>query len=158
MYGLRDPNPQVAGRGAAKVKAAGIRVEQWQGNGAEALSQLIEVFRCNMEERRPFFALKAATTLDGCLAEISGKSQWITGEESRREVHRLRSIYDAVMVGGQTVLTDNPRLNLRLVDGVRENKVVILDPKNTLGEGDEIFGFVLMSTGFKLDSGHWCQL
>ncbi|MCB0366531.1 MAG: bifunctional diaminohydroxyphosphoribosylaminopyrimidine deaminase/5-amino-6-(5-phosphoribosylamino)uracil reductase RibD [Bdellovibrionaceae bacterium] len=133
VYGLQDPNPKVAGRGAERLSRAGIKTQVWSGSLGDELAELIEVFRCNMEKGRPFFALKVATTLDGNLAEKSGKSRWITGEESRQHVHILRSYYDSVLVGCNTVIVDDPRLNIRLGDDVRKNKVVILDPQNKLG-------------------------
>lgn len=136
IYGLEDPNPLVAGQGAKRVQAAGIITEVWRGQDLPELEELIEVFRCNIEKKRAFVAVKAAVTLDGCVAESSGKSQWITGPESRKFVHQLRANFDAVLVGRNTVESDNPRLNIRGSDGEeRSNRVVLLDPNNRLSPG-----------------------
>ena len=135
IYGHQDPNPQVSGQGVHVIKKAGIQVELWQRDLEHELAELIEVFTCNMTKKRAFVALKAAITLDGQLAEKSGKSQWITGKESRTEVHRLRGQFDGILVGRGTVETDNPLLNVRSPDySGKTNKVVLLDPNNLLEE------------------------
>ena len=135
IFGIEDPNPQVAGRGAQFVANAGIQIEKWQGPECLELIELIEVFLCNTLEKRAFVALKAATTLDGQLAEKSGHSKWITGSEAREEVHALRAHYDGILVGRGTVEVDDPSLDIRTKKYPQKtNKVFILDPKNGLGK------------------------
>src|SRR5690606_2984012 len=94
---------------------------------------LAEVFFVNQTLRRPFVALKVASTLDGFMALRSGESQWITGPEARLHAHHLRAIYDAVLVGARTFLQDNPSLNVRhpKYPGKR-NKVILLDKRGDL--------------------------
>ncbi len=130
-YGLEDPNPLVSGKGLAILRSAGIRVEQFQDLEAE-LAELCEIFLCNVNKKRPFVALKVATTLDAKMASVEGKSQWITGEASRGHVQYLRGCYDAVLIGAGTWKLDDPRLNSRDIRFVnRANRVVLMDP---LGE------------------------
>ena len=73
----------------------------------------------------PWVSLKAAQTLDGRIADVYGESKWITSEASRKEVHKLRSTHDAVLIGAGTLIKDNPRLNVRHVDGQQPCRVVI---------------------------------
>lgn len=120
-----DQNPMIAGRGIRKLRQAGIEVET--GLLKEKAESLNEKFFAYMREGIPFVALKIAETLDGRIADRSMKSQWITGEEARREVHKLRSEYDAVLVGASTVISDNPSLTVRNVKGKNPVRVV-LDP------------------------------
>lgn len=120
-----DPNPLVRGRGIARLREAGIEVEV--GLGREEAERLNEAFNHYIVTRRPYVTLKAAATLDGKIATSTGESQWITGEEARRDVHVLRSKQDAILVGINTVLRDNPRLTARLEGGCRQPVRVILD-------------------------------
>ncbi len=135
-YGLVDPNPKVAGKGSAIVAAAGIRVEQVQDPELlNELEELAEIFLLNMRQKRPFVALKVASSLDGQVALKSGESQWITGPESRDLVQSLRGQYDCLLTGVGTVLSDDPRLNSRdpkYKD--KAQKLVILDPHGRLIE------------------------
>lgn len=126
-FGLVDPNPLVSGQGAAILRQAGKVVEQFVGLETE-LNELAEIFLLNMRLKRPFVALKAASTLDGKIARPDGTSKWITGEAARAEVHRLRGRYDAVVVGAGTFLSDDPRLDARdaRYQG-RRSRVVLLD-------------------------------
>jgi diaminohydroxyphosphoribosylaminopyrimidine deaminase/5-amino-6-(5-phosphoribosylamino)uracil reductase len=88
-YGLEDPNPLVAGKGAEILRAAGKTVQIFGGLKTE-LEEACEIFLMNMREKRAFVALKAAASLDGKIALPDGSSQWITGEESRAHVQSLR--------------------------------------------------------------------
>jgi diaminohydroxyphosphoribosylaminopyrimidine deaminase/5-amino-6-(5-phosphoribosylamino)uracil reductase len=109
---LEDPNPQVAGRGAARLRAAGIAVHI--GVGAERATRLNRGFLLRMSRGRPWVTLKLAASLDGRTAMASGESRWITGEEARTDVHRLRAEAGAVMSSSATVLADDPLLDVRL--------------------------------------------
>lgn len=109
VVGIVDPNPLVAGSGIARLQAAGINVIV--GVEAESCRELNEGFIHRILYHRPFGILKYAMTLDGKIASVSGHSSWITGSQARTEVHRtLRSACDAVIIGGNTLRTDNPQL------------------------------------------------
>ena len=126
--GLKDPNPKVFGRGIEKLKQASIEVEMYEGPLKNQLEELIEVFSYNMTKQKPFVALKIASSLDGSIT--AHNRRWITNEESREYVSLLRGHYDAVCIGVQTFLKDNPRLNSRhphFLD--QENTVILLDPE-----------------------------
>ncbi len=131
-YGLVDPNPLVAGQGAAIIKEAGIQVNEYNGNLKSGLNDLCEIFLKNFTEKKMFVAAKVAQSLDGQIALKTGESQWITTEASREYVHELRSWYDAVLVGRGTIEIDNPSLNIRHSVIQKENKLIILDPSTTL--------------------------
>jgi diaminohydroxyphosphoribosylaminopyrimidine deaminase/5-amino-6-(5-phosphoribosylamino)uracil reductase len=123
---MGDPNPLVAGRGFAMLRAAGIAVEV--GLLAEEAAQQNRVFLTAMREKRPHVTLKAAASLDGRLADLHGASRWITGEVARARAHRLRAESDAIVVGIGTVLRDDPRLDVRLEEPwPREPLRVVLD-------------------------------
>jgi diaminohydroxyphosphoribosylaminopyrimidine deaminase/5-amino-6-(5-phosphoribosylamino)uracil reductase len=129
VYGLLDPNPLVAGQGLEILRQAGIEVELSRGLENE-LEQLPEHFLWNQREKKTFVSLKVATSLDGQLAHVSGESRWITGERAREEAHYLRAQHDAVLVGKETFLKDDPSLNIRhpLFSDLK-NKAIVLDSK-----------------------------
>lgn len=127
-YGLLDPNPLVAGKGIEILKQAGIAVHTLPELNDD-LEDLAEIFLTNMREKRPFVAIKVASSLDGQIALKSGESQWITSEDARAHVQELRGAYDAVMVGVGTFLADNPKLNSRDPRfQSKAQKAVLLDP------------------------------
>ena len=129
-YGMKDPFPLVDGEGLQILKNAGIHVEPAIGFDKE-LRKVMEVFLYNQKEHRAFVSLKVATSLDGQVALKSGESQWITGEKARKHSHYIRSLHDAILVGVNTVMNDDPSLDVRHgpLQG-KEMKVVILDPKS----------------------------
>lgn len=122
-----DPNPKVAGKGIAKLKAAGIDVEE--GLLKEEADQMNQVFYHFIETRKPFVTLKSAISLDGKIATVTRESQWITGGEARKDVHQYRHEHDGILVGVGTVLADNPSLTTRLTHGGKHPIRVILDHK-----------------------------
>ncbi|MFT4046128.1 MAG: bifunctional diaminohydroxyphosphoribosylaminopyrimidine deaminase/5-amino-6-(5-phosphoribosylamino)uracil reductase RibD [Solimonas sp.] len=121
-----DPNPEVAGGGVARLRAAGIEVEtDLLAADAERLNR---GFLSRMTRGRPWLTLKLAASLDGRTAMASGESQWITSEAARADVHRLRAAAGAVMTGVATVMADNPQLNARGLDfEVRQPDRIVLD-------------------------------
>ena len=128
VYGLQDPNPQVQGKGLEILKSAGIKVTHFKKYEKDC-ARICEHFLKNMNLQRPFVTLKAAVSLDGKLALKNGQSQWITGEASRLEAHRLRAFHEAVLVGVNTFLTDDPSLNIRHPDFPQKStQVIVLDP------------------------------
>jgi diaminohydroxyphosphoribosylaminopyrimidine deaminase/5-amino-6-(5-phosphoribosylamino)uracil reductase len=108
VIGTRDPNPVVNGRGVEALQAAGVEVVE--SVEAEACRDLNRRFFHFMATGRPHVTLKMAMTLDGKLAARGGRSRWITSEAARREGYALREEHDALLVGVNTVLTDDPRL------------------------------------------------
>ncbi|MFQ6370214.1 bifunctional diaminohydroxyphosphoribosylaminopyrimidine deaminase/5-amino-6-(5-phosphoribosylamino)uracil reductase RibD [Shewanella sp. YIC-542] len=111
VIAMTDPNPQVAGRGIAMLQAAGIEVSC--GLLAAEARQLNPGFLSRMERQRPYVTVKLAASLDGKTALANGESKWITGAAARRDVQRLRALSCAVITGIDTVLADDPSMNVR---------------------------------------------
>ncbi|TWH49092.1 bifunctional diaminohydroxyphosphoribosylaminopyrimidine deaminase/5-amino-6-(5-phosphoribosylamino)uracil reductase RibD [Sporomusa sp. KB1] len=122
---MTDPNPEVAGKGLTRLREAGIEVVE--GILAAEAAKLNEVFIKWITTKMPFGVLKTAMSLDGKIAAYTGHSKWITGPVAREYVHRLRDIYDGILVGIGTVLTDNPRLTTRLPAGGQNPVRIIID-------------------------------
>ncbi len=112
VVAMRDPDLRVDGRGLARLRAAGVAVSEGIG-GAEARAMQAGFLR-RIGAGLPLVTLKLASTLDGRIATAAGESRWITGAESRRQVHALRARHDAVLVGSGTVLADDPELTCRI--------------------------------------------
>ncbi len=108
---MADPNPQVQGQGLQLLEQAGLSVTV--GILEEEAQQLNEIYQHWITTGRPFVILKGAMTLDGKIATGSGRSKWITGQRARQDVHQIRSHVDAVMVGIETVVADDPELSAR---------------------------------------------
>jgi diaminohydroxyphosphoribosylaminopyrimidine deaminase / 5-amino-6-(5-phosphoribosylamino)uracil reductase len=119
-----DPNPKVAGKGVKQLRDSGIEVVtnvlEEKGN------ELNKFFFHSVKTGFPYVTVKIAQTLDGKINSSKNKQTWITGDESQKYVHKLRSIYDAVLVGANTVMVDDPLLNVRSNNG-RDPKKIIID-------------------------------
>ena len=125
-----DPNPRVSGDGADQLRAAGIDVKF--SDAADVFRELYEAFAKHINTGLPFVTSKFAMSLDGKIATRTGDSKWVTGPEARSRVQRLRRETDAVMVGVNTVLADDPQLTARDTDGTplsRQPLRVILDSR-----------------------------
>ena len=128
VVGSSDPNPLVAGGGITMIRNAGIEVQS--GIMEKEVQELNEVFFKFIRTQQPFVVLKTAMSLDGKIATATGNSRWISGETSRKRVHELRNRYAAIMVGINTVLNDDPLLNVRDLEGKTKNPVrVVVDSK-----------------------------
>ena len=123
VIGILDPNPQVSGKGIKILNEHGIETKV--GVLAEACSELNEAHFKYMTTGLPLVTLKFAQTLDGRIATASGDSLGLSSEEFRKLAHRLRATNDAVLVGIDTVLADNPRLTVRLVRGRNPTRVIL---------------------------------
>src|SRR5690606_17941493 len=119
---MEDPDPRVSGMGLARLREAGVAV----GSGllAVAAAELNESYLLSRREKRPFVLYKSAMSLDGKIAVSSGRSRWITSEPARALVHRWRDEYDAIAIGVNSVLLDDPALTTRLPAGRTPLKVV----------------------------------
>ena len=124
---IADPNPVVSGRGFARLRAAGIEVEV--GPGAEESRELNIGFFSRMIRKTPWVRMKIAASLDGKTALDNGASQWITAEPARADGHAWRARACAVLTGIGTVLEDNPRLDVRLVETPRQPHLVVVDSR-----------------------------
>ena len=111
VFASRDPNPLVSGKGAARLREAGVLVVE--GLLADRADELLEAFTVSIRLRRPFIRIKWAQSLDGRLACRGGVSRWITNDEARAQARELRSEHDAVMIGSGTLRSDDPELTVR---------------------------------------------
>jgi diaminohydroxyphosphoribosylaminopyrimidine deaminase/5-amino-6-(5-phosphoribosylamino)uracil reductase len=128
VIAMEDPDLRVQGKGIARLQQAGIQVEV--GLMEQEALRLNEMYVVAKKQNRPFIHYKYAMSLDGKIACHTGESQWITNEKSRTYAHKLRMIHDGIMVGIDTVLQDDPRLNVRLNDPpLRQPVKIILDSK-----------------------------
>ncbi len=124
---IADPNPLVAGQGFDRLRAAGVQVDV--GPGAAESRELNIGFFSRMVRRQPWVRMKAAASLDGKTGLDNGVSQWITAEAARTDGHAWRARASAVLTGVGTVLEDNPRLDVRLVDTPRQPHLVVVDSR-----------------------------
>jgi diaminohydroxyphosphoribosylaminopyrimidine deaminase/5-amino-6-(5-phosphoribosylamino)uracil reductase len=122
---VQDPFPEVNGRGLAKLREAGIRVDV--GLMKDEAEEAHRGFLHRIRTGRPWMRLKAAASLDGRIALANGQSRWITSEEARREVHALRARSCAILTGIGTIVQDDPELTVRHVPCRRQPKRVVID-------------------------------
>lgn len=161
IVAMQDPNPLVAGKGLSKLKDAGIEVES--GLLEQQANELNSGFIKRMSKGLPYVRVKLAMSLDGRTAMASGESKWITGEQARHDVQKLRARSSAILTGSGTVLADDPSMNLRLSAaelGIecepRQPLRVIVDNHLSCPQDAKILTLpgetlVLTATG----SGHW---
>ncbi|RFZ94441.1 bifunctional diaminohydroxyphosphoribosylaminopyrimidine deaminase/5-amino-6-(5-phosphoribosylamino)uracil reductase RibD [Mucilaginibacter conchicola] len=153
IVGCRDPFPEVDGKGIEKLQAAGVEVTVGVLE-AESLHHNRRFFT-RVQKHRPYIILKWAQTADGFFAPDDGTQHWITGPESRKLVHQWRAEEDAILVGKNTVLADNPQLNVRYAEGSSPKRVVI-DRHLELDKNSHVFDktvetFVFNAEKFDVD-------
>ncbi|MHC4221748.1 MAG: bifunctional diaminohydroxyphosphoribosylaminopyrimidine deaminase/5-amino-6-(5-phosphoribosylamino)uracil reductase RibD [Planctomycetota bacterium] len=144
VIAMQDPNPLVSGKGIVKLKAA--KIDVIVGILENEARELNCGFISRFEKQKPFVRIKMATSLDGKTALNNGESQWITGEPARRDVQFLRARCSAILTSASTVLSDDPRLDIRLsrqdlgqhVD-VRQPVRVVVDSKLRLTGKEKLF-------------------
>ncbi|MCC6866040.1 MAG: bifunctional diaminohydroxyphosphoribosylaminopyrimidine deaminase/5-amino-6-(5-phosphoribosylamino)uracil reductase RibD [Ignavibacteria bacterium] len=123
IIGCKDPYYKVSGKGLAKLKKAGI--SSTAGILNSEAQELNKFFIKFVTTGMPYVMLKAAQTIDGKIADDKYRSKWISSANSRKAVHKLRAVYDAVLVGKNTVIYDNPQLNVRNVKGRNPYRIII---------------------------------
>lgn len=123
VVGCRDPHPAVAGKGIERLRAAGVSVIE--GIEEDSCRWLARFFLCHTQTGRPWVTVKIAQSIDGVVGAANHQQQSITNSASRTIVHRMRSHYDAVLVGSGTILSDDPQLTVRDVDGRNPNRVIL---------------------------------
>ncbi|MCU0655760.1 MAG: bifunctional diaminohydroxyphosphoribosylaminopyrimidine deaminase/5-amino-6-(5-phosphoribosylamino)uracil reductase RibD [Polyangiaceae bacterium] len=121
VVGARDPNPNLPGKGLERLKNEGVQVALLDHRGA---TELLAPWAKYITTGLPHVSLKLALSLDGRIATRTGASRWVTGEEARSKVHELRAERDAVAVGINTAIADDPRLTVRYVPGSHPVRVV----------------------------------
>jgi len=136
VVGTKDPNPVVAGEGIQALRRAGIDVDV--GVLDAECRKLNEFFFKFITSGLPYVTLKLAQTLDGKIADKHGNSKWISNASSRTLTHYLRSRYDAVLVGANTVIVDNPRLTVRHVEG-RDPMRIVVSKRLSISPGARVF-------------------
>lgn len=127
VMAMTDPNPLVQGKGRAMLQRAGIEVSS--GLLAQQARMLNVGFLSRIERQRPYIRLKVAASLDSKTALSNGDSKWITGEAARNDVQTLRAESCAILTGINTVLADNPHLNVRRFNTLRQPIRIILDSR-----------------------------
>lgn len=150
VVACHDSNPNVAGKGIQKLQQAGISVTV--GVCENDAKMLNLGFLKAMATNKPYVRLKVATSLDGRTAMATGESKWITGDEARQDVQRLRAKSAAIITGSQTIISDNPALNVRSQtlgvppEQVPQPKIVVVDRQGRLSADDDYRVFADPST------------
>lgn len=134
---MQDPNPQVSGKGFARLQQAGIKVQS--GLLEDEARDLNSGFIKRMTTGLPWLRLKVAASLDGRTALPNGQSQWITSEKAREDGHHFRASACAVMSGIGTILADDPSLNVRAVTTLRQPQRIVMDSRLRTPESSKIF-------------------
>jgi diaminohydroxyphosphoribosylaminopyrimidine deaminase / 5-amino-6-(5-phosphoribosylamino)uracil reductase len=138
IVAMEDPNPKVAGRGIEALREAGVEVSV--GLLEDQARKLNEAFIKYITTGMPFVIAKCGMSLDGKIATRTGDSRWVTGEESRKQVHLLRNEMDAILVGSRTVMLDDPSLTTRLAQEATHDPIrVILDSSEYLSDDRKVF-------------------
>ncbi|MBL7071235.1 MAG: bifunctional diaminohydroxyphosphoribosylaminopyrimidine deaminase/5-amino-6-(5-phosphoribosylamino)uracil reductase RibD [Candidatus Omnitrophica bacterium] len=152
VFSMKDPNPVNSGRGIERLKKAGIKTEC--GLLEKESSELNRPFIKYMRARLPYVTLKMAQSIDGKIADPNGRSKWITSERSRQLAHKMRSQNDAVMIGVNTLIKDDPLLTDRTSKNGRQPVRVIVDTRlrtpsesRVFSNGDAAGGKVLIAGG-----------
>jgi diaminohydroxyphosphoribosylaminopyrimidine deaminase/5-amino-6-(5-phosphoribosylamino)uracil reductase len=154
-YAMEDPDSRNGGKSTAVLKGAGIEVEF--GRAEEEARQILEPYTHQRRTGRPFVTAKFATSLDGKIAAASGDSRWISSPESRELAHQLRQRIDAILVGSESVVVDNPQLTARPGGRLSEHQPlrVVLDSRGRVGADAAVMagpGRTLLVTSLKSDS------
>ncbi|PYJ71498.1 MAG: bifunctional diaminohydroxyphosphoribosylaminopyrimidine deaminase/5-amino-6-(5-phosphoribosylamino)uracil reductase RibD [Verrucomicrobia bacterium] len=137
ILGAMDVNPRHSGRGIVKLRNAGVNVRE--GILAQECARLNEAFNKWIVTGQPFVIAKCGMSLDGRLTRPAGEPHWITDAAARRHAHQLRAHVDAVLVGAETVRTDDPRLTVRGVRGARQPWRVVLTRSGLLPRRAHLF-------------------
>ena len=149
-----DPNHLVRGTGAQRLRDAGIRVDVADGPIADAARELNIGFFSRMRRQRPWVRLKVASSLDGRTALVDGRSRWITGIDARTDGHAWRRRAGAVLTGSGTALTDNPRLDVRLVATEVQPLRVLIDSHLRVPATSQLFDAPGSALVFCADPAH----
>ncbi|MBQ7220319.1 MAG: bifunctional diaminohydroxyphosphoribosylaminopyrimidine deaminase/5-amino-6-(5-phosphoribosylamino)uracil reductase RibD [Synergistaceae bacterium] len=152
VIAMRDPNPKVNGKGIEILRSAGIKVTELKEFKHDAVF-LNRGFLYAQKHSRPFITIKAAVSLDGKMCLANGSSKWITGSLARVHAHALRAENDAVVVGVNTVIADDPELTVRHVTGINPLRVILDSRLHTPTDAKVIGtdGKCLIFAGYKAD-------
>ncbi len=155
-----DPDPRVAGKGIAILRAAGIDVVI----GVREAEARVDMagFLLRVTENRPLVTLKMASSFDGRIATATGESKWITGPDARRKVHAMRAAHDAVLVGAGTVRADDPTLTVRDMGAVRQPVRIVASGRLDMGAANLLATIdhapLWLCHGANVDAQTWVDL
>ena len=139
---ILDINPKVHGKGFKDLKKAGVEIDmEWSNSKTKQCEELYEAYNYKILNNKPFVSVKLAMTLDGKIATKNNESKWITNEESRNKVHKIRGFSDAVITGINSVIIDDPKLNSRIEKTFYGNPKyrVILDNSGKLNDKHQLY-------------------